>query len=99
MIKVHLYLKISPVFFQKILKLCSKNYASPATTLWTIISQFFGFNTQIKIDKKSIYITKISNKNLHFVGQLFELHEMIKSSDKIKRGSDLSDHLNFAGSN
>ena len=49
-----------------------------------ILSQFLWFNSNIKINNKSIFISGSERKNIYFVGQIFHENGKTKSWDYIK---------------
>ena len=59
------------------------------------MSQFIWFNKYIKIDNSSVYIKYFSNKNLNFVGELFETDGKIKPWEKIKTLYNLPNNMEF----
>ena len=73
-----------PKFYKEIFIRWGKHLSSPATLPSTVACQFIWFNKPIQIDDKSIYLYNFSNKNLNFVGKLFDTDGKLKSWDCIK---------------
>ena len=63
-----------PKFYKEIFIRLGKHLSSPATLPATVACQFIWFNKHIQIDSKSIYLCNFSNRNLNFLGQLFEVY-------------------------
>ena len=55
-----------------------KIFVSPSL-LSAILSQFLWFNSNIKIDNKSIFISDFAGKNISFLGQIFHENGKTKS--------------------
>ena len=49
-----------------------------------ILSEFIWFNSNIKIDSKPVHSSSFSDKNLNFIGQLFNNNGNIKPWEDIK---------------
>ena len=60
-----------------------------------IFSQFLWFNSNIKIDNNSIFISDFASKNINFVGQIFHKNSKTKSWDYIKSEYNLESKLKF----
>ena len=60
-----------------------------------ILSRFLWFNSNIKIDNKSIFISDFVDKNINFVGQIFHKNGKTKSWDYIKSEYNLESKLKF----
>ena len=60
-----------------------------------ILSQFLWFNSNIKIDNKSIFIADFASKNINFVGQIFHENGKTKSWDYIKSEYNLESKLKY----
>ena len=60
-----------------------------------ILSQFLWFNSNIKIDNKSIFISGFASKNINFVGQIFHENGRSKSWDYIKSEYNLESKLKY----
>ena len=74
-----------PKFYKEIFIRWGKHLSSPATLPSTVACQFIWFNKHIQIDNKSIYLYNFSNRNLNFVGQLFDTDGKLKFWDCIKQ--------------
>ena len=60
-----------------------------------ILFQFLWFNSNIKIDNKSIFISDFASKNINFAGQIFHENSKTKSWDYIKSEYDLESKLKY----
>ena len=60
-----------------------------------ILSQFLWFNSNIKINNKSIFISGFASKNISFVGQIFHDNDKTKSWDCIKSKHNLEISLKY----
>ena len=60
-----------------------------------ILSQFLWFNSNIKINNKSIFISGFVSKNISFVGQIFHDNDKTKSWDCIKSKHNLEISLKY----
>ena len=60
-----------------------------------IFSQFLWFNSNIKIDNNSIFISDFASKNINFVGQIFHENGKTKSWDYNKSEYDLESKLKY----
>ena len=56
-----------------------------------ILSEFIWFNSNIKVDSKPVYFSYFSDKNLNFIGQLFNDNGSIKPWGDIKIEFHLKD--------
>ena len=72
-----------------------KHLSSPATLPSTVACQFIWFNKHIQIDNKSIYLYNFLNRNLNFVGQLFDTDGKFKSQDCVKHELLLKNNMQF----
>ena len=68
-----------------------QNLFFPPTVPSAILSEFLWFNSNIPIDKKTAYFHKFSEKNVNFVGQLFQ-------NGKLKKWNSLQQELNLQDS-
>ena len=82
---IHSILCKFPHVYKEIFIRWSKHLSSPATLPSTVSCQFIWYNKPIQIDNKSIYLYNFSNRNLNFVGQLFDTDGKLKSWDCVKR--------------
>ena len=57
--------------------------------------QFLWFNSNIKIDNKSIFISSFASKIIHFVSQIFHENGKTKSWDYIKSEYNLESKLKY----
>ena len=71
-------------FYKEIFIRRGKHLSSPATLPSTVACQFIWFNKHIQTDNKSIYLYNFLNRNLNFVGQLFDTDGKLKSWDCVK---------------
>ena len=60
-----------------------------------ILSQFVWFNSNIKINNKSIFISDFVSKNISFVGQIFQENGKTKSWDYVKSEYNLESKLKY----
>ena len=67
----------------------------PCSLPSVILSQFLWFNSNIKIDKKSIFISGFASKNINFVGQIFHEKGKTKSWDYNKSEYNLESKLKY----
>ena len=65
-------------FYKEIFIRWGKHLSSSATLPSTVACQFIWFNKHIQIDNKSIYLYNFSNRNLNFVGKLFNTDGKLK---------------------
>ena len=84
-----------PKFYKEIFIRWGKHLSSPATLPSTVACQFIWFNKHIEIDNKSIYLYNFSNRNLNFVGQLFDTDGKLKSWDCVKHQFLLKNNMQF----
>ena len=81
----HSILSNFPKFYKEIFIRWGKHLASPATLPSTVACQFIWYNKHIQIDNKSIYLHNFSNRNLNFVGQLFDTDGKLKPWESVKQ--------------
>ena len=60
-----------PSFYQDIFMKWINNYTAKLTLPSMLLSEFIWFNSNIKVDSKSVHFSFFSDKNLNFIGQLF----------------------------
>ena len=72
-----------------------KHLSSQATLPSTDACQFIWFNKHIRIDNKSIYPYNFPNRNLNFVGQVFDTDGTLKSWDCAKHQFLLKNNVQF----
>ena len=84
-----------PKFYKEIFIRWGKHLSSLATLPSTVACQFIWFNKHIQIDNKSIYLYNFSNRNLNFVGQLFDTDGKLKSWDCVKHQFLLKNNMQF----
>ena len=60
-----------PSFYQDIFIKWINNFTSKSTLPSTILSEVIWFNSNINVDSKPVHFSFFSNKNLNFIGQLF----------------------------
>ena len=60
-----------------------------------ILSQFLWFNSNIKTDNKSIFISDFASKNINFVGQILHENGKTKSWYHIKLEYNLESKLKY----
>ena len=84
-----------PKFYKEIFIRWRKHLSSPVTLRSTVACQFIWFNKHIQIDDKSIYLYNFSNRNLNFVGQLFDTDDELKSWDCVKHQFLFKNNMQF----
>ena len=72
-----------------------KNLSSPTTLPSRVACQFIWHNKHIQIGNKYIYLYNFSNRNLNFVGQLFDTDGKLKSWECIKHQFLLKKNMQF----
>ena len=60
-----------PSFYQDIFVIWINNYTAKPTLPSMSLSEFIWFNSNIKVDSKPVHVSFFSDKNLNFIGQLF----------------------------
>ena len=91
----HSFLCKFPKFYKKIFIRWSKHLSSPATLPSPVACQFIWLNEQIQIGNKNICLYNFSNRNLNFVGQLFDTDGKLKSWDCVKLQFFLKNNMQF----
>ena len=91
----HSILRKFPKFYKEIFIRRCKHLASPATLPSTVACQFIWYNKYIQIDNKSIYLHNFSNRNLNFVGQLFDTDGKLKPWESVKQQFFLKSNMQF----
>ena len=86
-------LKNVPSFFKEISTNWAKCLLRSPSLPSAIISQFLWFNSNVKIDNKSNFISYFANKRTNFVGQIFHENCKNKSRDCIKSEYNLESKL------
>ena len=86
-------LKNVPNFYKEIVANWAKYFSCSPYLPSAILSQFLWFNSNIKIDDKSIFISGFASKNINFVGQIFHENGKTKSWDYIKLEYNLESKL------
>ena len=76
-------------FYQDIFIKLINNYTTKSTLRPIILSEFIWFNSNIKVDSKPVYF--FSDKNLNFIGQLFNNNGNVKPCEDIKIEFHLND--------
>ena len=72
------------------------NYFSSTATLPSVVAcQFVWYNKHIQFGNKIIYLYNFSNRNLNFVGQLFDADGKMKSWECIKHQVLLKKKIQF----
>ena len=84
-----------PKFYKEILIRWSKHLSSPATLPPTVACQFVCHNKHTQIGNKSIYLYNPSNRNLNFIGQLFDTDGKLKSWECVKHQFLLKNNMLF----
>ena len=84
-----------PKFYKEIFTRWEKHISSPVTLPSTVACQFIWYNKNIQIGNESIYLYSFSNRNLNFVGQLFDTDGKLKSWECIKRQFLLKNKMLF----
>ena len=80
-----------PSFYQDIFIKWINNYTAKPTLPSMILSEFIWFNSNIKVDSKPVHFSFFSDKNLNFIGQLFNENGNIKPWEDIKIEFHLKD--------
>ena len=80
-----------PSFYQDIFIKCINNFTSKPTLPSMILSEFIWFNSNIKVDSKPVHFSFFSDKNLNFIGQLFNDNGNIKPWKDLKIEFHLKD--------
>ena len=60
-----------------------------------VLSQYLWYNANTQVDKTSILFSRFSEKNIHYVSQLFNNNGPIKKLHEFKREYDLHDNHYF----
>ena len=84
-----------PKFYREIFTRRVKHYSSPATLPSTVGCQFIWYNMHILTGNKSTYLYSFSNKNLNFIGQLFDTDRRLKPWECIKQQFLLKNNMKF----
>ena len=84
-----------PKFYKEILIRWSKHLSSPSTLPPTVACQFVWHNKHIQIGNKSIYLDNLSNRNLNFIGQLFDTDGKLKTWECVKHQFLLKSNMLF----
>ena len=84
-----------PKFYKEIFIRWGKHLSSPANLPSTVACQFIWYNKHIQIGNKNIYLYSFSNRNLYFVGQLFDTDGKLKSWECVKHQFPLKSNLGF----
>ena len=71
-------LKNVPNFYIEMITNWAKCFSSSPSLPSVILSQFLRFNSNIKIDNKSIFIAEFASKSINFAGQVFHKIEKTK---------------------
>ena len=80
-----------PSFYKNIFIKWINNCTAKPTLPSMILSEFTWFNSNIKVDRKPIRFSFFSNKNINFLGQLFNENPNIKPWEDIKIEFHLKD--------
>ena len=80
-----------PYFYQDIFIKWINNYTAKPTLPSMILSEFIWFNSNIKVDSKPVHFSFFSDKNVNFIGQLFNENGNIKPWEDIKIEFHLKD--------
>ena len=89
------YHKIKPTIYKEMTKNWAKYLSYFSYLLSAILSQLLWFNSKIKIDKKSIFISGSARKNINFVAQIFHGNGKTKSWNYTKSGYILERKLKY----
>ena len=84
-----------PAYYQEIFNKWKLSFCFPSIVPSAILSEFLWFNSNILIDKAPAHFHKFSEKNINFVGQLFEIGKL-KSWDTFRQEFNLQDSQKFA---
>ena len=83
-------------FYKEMITIWAKCLSgSPSSLPSAILSQCLWFNSNIKIDNKSIFISDFASKNIDFVGQIFHKNGKTKPWDYIKSEYNLESKLKY----
>ena len=74
---------------------CAKCLFCSPSLPWAIRFQILRFNSNIKIDSKSIFISGFASKKISFIGQIFHENGKTKSWDYIKSEYNLESKLKY----
>ena len=88
-------LKNIPNFYKEMITNWTKCQSGSPCFSSAIPSQFLWFNSNIKNDNKSIFISGFAGKNISSVGQLFHKNDKTKSWDYIKSENNLESKLKY----
>ena len=80
-----------PSFYQDIFIKWINNYTEKPTLPFMILSEFIWFNSNIKVDSKPVHFSFFSDKNLNFIGQLFNDNGKIEPWEDIEIEFHLQD--------
>ena len=80
-----------PSFYQNIFIKWIKYYTAKLTLRSMILSEFIWLNSNIKVDSKPVHFSFFSDKNLNFIGQMFNKNGNIKPWEDIKIEFHLKD--------
>ena len=80
-----------PSFYQDIFIKWINNYTTKPTLPSMILSEFIWFNLNIKVDSKPMRFSFCSDKNVNFIGQLFNDNGNINSWEDINTEFHLKD--------
>ena len=86
-------IKRFPIYCKQIFNRWSEDLSS--SLLSAIASQVLWYNKCIKVDNKTIYNFKMSQKDINYVGQLFICYGKPKLWKELKNEFDLQDQLQF----
>ena len=82
-----------PSFYQDIFIKWINNYTAKPTLPSMILSEFIWFNSNIKVDSKPIHFSFFSDKNLNFIGQLFNDNRNMKPWEDIRIEFHLKENI------
>ena len=80
-----------PSFYQDVFIKWINNFTSKSILLSMFLSNVNWFNSNIKVDSKPVHFSFFSDKNLNFIGQLFNENGNIKPWEDIKIEFHLKD--------
>ena len=78
-----------PIYYKQILKRWSENLSSSPSLPLTIASQVIWYNKCIKVDNKTLYSLKISQKDTNYDGQIFKCDGKPKIWEELKNKFNL----------
>ena len=88
-------IKHFPIYYKQILKRWKENLSSSPSLPSAIASHVTWYNKYIKVDNKTLYNSKISRKDINYVGQHFKCNDKPKLWEELKNQFNLQGQLQF----